>query len=269
MTKQPRVAVLAFPGTNCEYESVRACRAVGLDAEIVRWNEPHRLREADACLLAGGFSFQDRVRAGAIAAKEAVLDEVARAADAGRPVLGICNGAQVLLESGLVPGLSAGHPLEMALDYNERGYLCRWTFLRIERPEACLFTRRFTAGEVIPVPMAHAEGRFTTADPRVLQSVEERGLAAFRYVRYDGALAEGYPANPNGALADLAGVCNPAGNVLALMPHPERASWLWQLPQGLPGQWGDRRQAYNGELEEAGPGRKLFAALAEHLTGGR
>jgi phosphoribosylformylglycinamidine synthase I len=270
----PRVAVLAFPGTNCEYESVRACRAAGLDAEIVRWNEPERLSACDAYFLAGGFSFQDRVRAGAIAAKEAVLSEVSRAADAGKPVLGVCNGAQTLLEAGLVPGLAPGHPLEMALDSNAHGYLCRWTYLRVENPAKSLFTALYEEGEVVPVPMAHAEGRYTTADPSVLARIEAGGQVAFRFAGPDGSPADGgYPVNPNGALGDIAGVTNPAGNVLAVMPHPERASWLWQLPRELAGPWGERRRAYDGKtrglnpLSEAGPGRKLFGSLAAHLKG--
>lgn len=268
----PKVAVLAFPGTNCEYESVRACEAAGLDAEIVRWNEPDKLRSADAYFLAGGFSFQDRVRAGAIGAKEAVLDEVSRAADAGKPVLGVCNGAQTLLEAGLVPGLAAGHPLEMALDANAHGYLCRWTYLRVENPAKSLFTSNYEKGEVVPVPIAHAEGRFTTGDKEILARVEKNGQAAFRFANPDGSSADGdYPTNPNGALGDLAGVTNPAGNVLAVMPHPERASWLWQLPRELEGSWGEKRRAYDGKtrglnpLSEAGPGRKLFRSLAAHL----
>jgi len=268
----PKVAVLAFPGTNCEYESVRACEAAGLDAEIVRWNEPDRLRSADAYFLAGGFSFQDRVRAGAIGAKEAVLDEVVRASDAGKPVLGVCNGAQTLLEAGLVPGLAEGHSLEMALDSNAHGYLCRWTYLRVENPAQSLFTTNYEQGEVVPVPMAHAEGRFTTGDPAILAQVEKNGQAAFRFANPDGSPAGGdYPTNPNGALGDLAGVTNRLGNVLAVMPHPERASWLWQLPRELEGFWGEKRRVYDGKarglnpLSEAGPGRKLFRSLAAHL----
>ncbi len=263
----PTVAILAFPGTNCEYESLRACRAVGLDAELVRWNEAEKLKNAAAFFLAGGFSFQDRVRAGAIAAKEAVLEQVARAADSGKPVLGICNGAQVLLESGLVPGLTRGHPIEAALDSNSRGYLCRWTYLKIEQPERSLFTTAFESGEVIPVPIAHAEGRFTTADPTLLDRVEKDGQVTFRYVSADGSPANAYPDNPNGALNAIAGMSNPAGNVLALMPHPERATWLRQLPKNLPGVWGERRRGFTtaDDPNLAGPGRKLFLSLARHL----
>ncbi len=263
----PKVAVLAFPGTNCEYESARACEAAGLEAEIVRWNEPDKLRSADAYFLAGGFSFQDRVRAGAIAAKEEVLSEVARAADAGKPVLGVCNGAQTLLEAGLVPGLTEGHPIEMALDANNHGYICRWTYLRVENPERSLFTTLFEPGEVIPIPIAHAEGRYTTADGSLIGRIEADGQIAFRYSKPDGSAAGGYPVNPNGALGDIAGLTNPAGNVLAMMPHPERASWLRQLPRNLDGHWGAVRRSYGGDLHEAGPGRRLFASLAVYLKG--
>jgi phosphoribosylformylglycinamidine synthase len=263
----PTVAVLAFPGTNCEYESARACRAAGLEAEIIRWNQPQKLRAAEAFLLAGGFSFEDRVRAGAIAAKEAVLDLIVEAAEAGKPVLGICNGAQVLLESGLVPGLAEGHPVEAALDANERGYLCRWCYVKVAEPGNSLFTTRFSPGEVWPLPLAHGEGRFTTAAPEVAERISAAGLGVLSYVSPGGDAAAGYPDNPNGSLFDLAGLGNPAGNVLALMPHPERASWLWQLPGYLAGEWGGRRRELNGStpLDAPGPGRKIFESLAAHL----
>jgi phosphoribosylformylglycinamidine (FGAM) synthase-like amidotransferase family enzyme len=117
--------------------------------------------------------------------------------------------------------------------------------------------------------MAHAVGRFTTGDRAILARAEANGQVAFRYCGPDGSPADGgYPTNPNGALGDLAGVTNPAGNVLAVMPHPERASWLWQLPRELAGPWGVRRRSYDGrDLDEAGPGRKLFLSLAAHLGG--
>ena len=263
----PTVAVLAFPGTNCEYESARACRAAGLEAEIIRWNQPEKLRAADAFLLAGGFSFEDRVRAGAIAAKEAVLDVIVEAAEAGKPVLGICNGAQVLLECGLVPGLEAGHPVEAALDANERGYLCRWCFVKVDSPGDCVFTGAFAEGEVWPLPLAHGEGRFTTASDETAERISAGGLGVLSYVSPVGGEAPGYPHNPNGALLDLAGLRNPQGNVLAVMPHPERASWLWQLPRDLPGEWGGKRREIDDAtpLSAPGPGRKIFDSLAAHL----
>jgi len=131
----PRIAVIQIPGVNCEYETTRALEAVGLAARIVRWNEPASVySEFDAYVLPGGFAFQDRIRAGAIAAKLPAVDRIAAESESGKPVLGICNGAQVLVEAGLVPGFHRGR-VEMALAPNRAprraGYLCRWAWLRV------------------------------------------------------------------------------------------------------------------------------------------
>jgi phosphoribosylformylglycinamidine synthase len=187
-------------------------------------------------------------------------------------VLGICNGAQVLVEAGLVPGLRPGH-VEMALAPNRaprrQGYLCRWVRVRAERgPGSDLWCSAWPANEVVPIPIAHGEGRFETADPGVRARIETERLALLRYCGRDGRPAERYPDDPNGALLQAAGITNPAGNVLALMPHPERASWLRQVPLDWEGAWGDRRRRAVGTftaLEEAGPGRFLFESLARHL----
>jgi phosphoribosylformylglycinamidine (FGAM) synthase-like amidotransferase family enzyme len=203
-----RAAVLQIPGVNCEYETARALEAAGLEARIVRFNEPASvLSEFDAYVIPGGFAFQDRIRAGAVAAKLPAVERIARESESGKPVLGICNGAQVLVETGLVPGLRPGR-VEMALAPNEaprrQGYLCRW--IRV----------RATDGPV--------RATFTAT--------------------------------------------NPAGNVLAFMPHPERAAWLRMMPQDWPGPWGERRRAATGDraaLEGPGPGRFLFDSLANRL----
>lgn len=268
-----RAAVVQIPGVNCEYETARALEAVGLEARIVRWNEPDSVWSGfDAFVLPGGFAFQDRIRAGAVAAKLNAVDRIASEAARGKPVLGICNGAQVLVEAGLVPGFRPGH-VELTLAPNRaprrEGYLCRWVWVRAEEgPGREWFARGARPGEPIPVPIAHGEGRFQTADPEVRRRIQTDGLVLFRYATPAGAPAEEYPFDPNGAMLQAAGVTNAAGNILAFMPHPERASWLRQVPIDMAGDWGERRRAAVGtwgSLEGPGPGRVVFESLAARL----
>lgn len=268
-----RAAVLQIPGVNCEYESVRALEAVGIEAAIVRFNEPSSvLSEFDAYLLPGGFAFQDRIRAGAVAAKLPAVERIAQESERGKIVLGICNGAQVLVETGIVPGIHPGR-VEVALAPNRaprrQGYLCRWIWMRgAEGPGRAAFSSALPLEESAPLPIAHGEGRFVTADPQVLARIEAEGLGLFRYVAADGSPAGAYPDDPNGAMLRIAGLTNRAGNVLALMPHPERAAQLRHVPLEWPGAWGDRRRAAVGKweaLEGPGPGRFLFESLARRL----
>lgn len=268
-----RAAVLQIPGVNCEYETARALEAVGIEARIVRFNEPSSvLSEFDAYVLPGGFAFQDRIRAGAVAAKLPAVERIARESESGKPVVGICNGAQVLVETGIVPGIHPGR-VELALAPNREprrpGYQCRWIHVRAhEGPGRATFASTFSLEETVPLPLAHGEGRFTTADPEVRSRIESQGLVLFRYVDAAGRPAVRYPDDPNGAMLQAAGITNVAGNVLAFMPHPERAAWLRMMPQDWPGPWGERRRAAIGNfdaLEGPGPGRFLFTSLAKRL----
>lgn len=268
-----RVAVLQIPGVNCEYETARVLETVGLESRIVRFNESAAVLEAfDAYVLPGGFAFQDRIRAGAVAAKLPAIEPIAAAADRGKPVLGICNGAQVLVEAGLVPGINPGR-VEMALAPNRaprrQGYLCRWIRIRAEDgPGHKLWSSVLPPGGVVPLPIAHGEGRFEIADPQGSARIQKEGLALFRYVDAAGEVACRFPDDPNGSLFQAAGITNRAGNVLAIMPHPERASWLRQVPLEWPDAWGTRRRGSVGSfaaLEGPGPGRFLFESLALHL----
>lgn len=250
--RAPRVAVVQLPGVNCEAETVRALARVGLEPEVFRWTRTAaELRAFQAYVIPGGFSYQDRVRAGALAAKDPLIETLGGEAARGKPVLGICNGAQVLVESGLVPGVDG---VEVALARNRMpdraGYFARWVYVRVERSR-CVFTRGLAPGTVLPLPVAHGEGRFTARDPGRIPALARAGQAPLRYATAEGALARGFPANPNGSESAVAAVCNPAGNVLALMPHPERAQDLGALSRTVAGEWRRHREQ---ALEAAGEG---------------
>jgi phosphoribosylformylglycinamidine synthase len=267
-----RIAVLQLPGVNCEHETVLALEAAGLAAEIVRWTRTD-LDQFSGFVIPGGFAFQDRVRAGAVAAREPALGEVVRAAADGRPVLGICNGAQVLVEAGLVPDLDQEGAIEMGLAPNSipgrRGYYCNWVYVTpTTRGLSSAFGRALAPNDVLPVLAAHGEGRFVTKDPAVEAAMRSGEIVGFRYVAPDGGPARGFPWNPNGSLADSAGVMNARGNVLALMPHPERAAWLRQVGWEVEGPWGAARRGGQGDLgalSGPGPGHRIFVSMRLYL----
>lgn len=196
-----RVAIVVFPGSNCDADTLAAARAAGSDAYYV-WHRERDLRQADVAILPGGFSYGDYLRAGAIARFSPAMQAVAEHARAGGAVLGICNGFQILCEAGLLPGgLTRNAGLR---------FLSRPVRVRVERTDTP-FTSRYTPGEVLEIPIAHGDGRFT-ADERTLAEIEAEGRVVWRYV--DG--------NPNGSLQDIAGVASPGRNVVGIMPHPER-----------------------------------------------
>jgi phosphoribosylformylglycinamidine synthase len=264
------VAIVQFPGVNCERETARALTRAGLEPEIFAWTRPaSELRDFRAFVIPGGFSYQDRVRAGALAAKDPLMEVIGEEADSGKPVLGICNGAQVLIESGLVPG---SHAVGLALARNRMegrsGYYARWVQLRVEA-SACVFTSTLSAGDVLPMPVAHGEGRFAAREPKRLAELAARGQAPLRYAGEAGGIAEDFPDNPNGSPLGIAAVCNARGNVMALMPHPERAQDLGALKRGLGGPWEERRAAWaagaSPDPDAEGPGLAIFAGLARHL----
>jgi len=264
---QPRVAVVQLPGVNCEDESRRILETSGAMAEIFRWTRsPAELTAYDGYLIPGGFSYQDRVRAGAVAAKDPLLRVLLEGAEQGKPILGICNGCQVLVEAGLVPGLEPG-AVEVALAANRvpgrRGYHSRWIAVEADSRSQTPFVEGLLG--TFPLPIAHAEGRFTHEDPAFFDRLAAAGHVALRYAPLGGrnTAAAG---NPNGALLDVAGLTNGRGNVLAMMPHPERAAQLRHVPEDLPHAWGRVRLAAAGDftgLEAAGPGAFILRRLVQ------
>ncbi|MBV8344323.1 MAG: phosphoribosylformylglycinamidine synthase I [Candidatus Eremiobacteraeota bacterium] len=220
-----RIAVPVFPGTNSEDETVRLLRDCGGDAELVHWSEPDALRQFDAYVLSGGFAYEDRIRAGAVAAHDRMMDLVIAAADAGKLVFGICNGAQILLEAGLVPGTGPARRPTAAFAKNAPSahFICRHVHLRLAlEPGRCAITAALPSGALIPAWAAHAEGRLA-ATPQRLEEIVSGGHVAFVYAHADGTVDS--EAVPNGSALGCAGLVNRDGNVLAIMPHPERDAW--------------------------------------------
>jgi phosphoribosylformylglycinamidine synthase I len=225
----PRVAVLVFPGTNSEDETLRALQAVGLAAELVHWSRPQALAEYAAFVLPGGFAHEDRIRAGAVAAHDALMDPVIAAAAAGRFVLGICNGAQILAEAGLVPGTGPARRPSAAFAPNASGrFQCLPVHVKLAvPPERVPVLAGIAPGALIPAWDAHGDGRLA-APAGELARLEAGGHLAFVYADRAGRPV---PA-PNGSAGGAAALVNRAGNVLALMPHPERDAWTYQHLDG-------------------------------------
>ena len=205
-----KTTVIQFPGSNCDMDAFHVVSSVLGQPSSLVWHTETAFPPTDLVILPGGFSYGDHLRSGAIAARSPVMLEVKKHAQRGGLVLGICNGFQVLTESGLLEG---------ALLRNENlHFLCKDVNLRLENSQTA-FSSAYTHGQILKIPIAHGEGNFY-ADPETLSKLESENRVVFRYV---GAVqdAEG---NPNGSLNDIAGIVNRGGNVLGLMPHPERAS---------------------------------------------
>lgn len=205
------VAVLRFPGSNCDQDALHSLRDdVGVRAEYV-WHEATTLAGFDAVFIPGGFSYGDYLRCGAMASRAPVLSEVARFASEGRPVIGVCNGFQILCEAGLLPGA--------LMQNGSEKFVCRRVHLKAENTDSV-----WTSGigdRVLAISVAHGEGRFT-CDAETLARIEGEGRVAFRYCGPGGEISTEH--NPNGSVGAIAGVLNARGNVMGMMPHPERAT---------------------------------------------
>jgi len=206
-----KVAVVRFPGSNCDFDTLRAAQRAGTDAYLV-WHRDSHLGGADVVLLPGGFSYGDYLRSGAIARFSPVMQAVQRHAADGGPVLGICNGFQILCESGLLPG---------ALICNVGlKYVCKPVQVRVENNQTP-FTQACRKGDVLTIPIGHMAGNYF-CDDRTLVELKRDNRIVFRYANAQGEITP--EANPNGSLENIAGICSPGRNVLGMMPHPERSA---------------------------------------------
>lgn len=207
-----KFGVIVFPGSNCDHDCFYVIREVmGEECEFI-WHEDRSLSSFDAVLLPGGFSYGDYLRPGSIARFSAVMEQVQEFAQRGGLVLGICNGFQVLTEAGLLPGV--------LMRNRSLKFICRTVFLRVERHQTP-WTGQYTEGEVLEMPIAHGEGNFFI-DSEGLSRLERNRQIVFRYCSPEGEVDDA--SNPNGSVGSVAGVCNEDGNVLGMMPHPERCS---------------------------------------------
>lgn len=251
-----RVAVLVFPGTNSEVETWRICRDVGLDTSVVHWSEGAILRDFDAYVLPGGFAYEDRIRAGAVPAHDAMMDYVIEGAQNGKLVLGVCNGAQILLEAGMVPGTAPIRRPTAAFTHNAPvpHFVCKHVYVKLNiDPRRSPITAALPKGALVPAWAAHGQGRLA-ATPEHLKEIADDGHLAFVYAHADGTVDD--RAIPNGSALGCAGLINRDGNVLAIMPHPERDAWNYNHP--------DRREGQR-ILEPSG-GSALFLSFAKALS---
>jgi phosphoribosylformylglycinamidine synthase subunit PurQ / glutaminase len=227
-----RFGIVVFPGSNCDHDAYHVCRKVlGQDA-VFLWHKDADLKGVDVVILPGGFSYGDYLRCGAIARFSPIMREVIRFAEEGGLVLGICNGFQVLVEAGLLPGV--------LLRNASLRFACRNVQIRVENPFTP-FTSVCARGEVLTIPIAHGEGNYF-ADEETIRRLEANGQVAFRYCSPTGEVTP--ESNPNGSLGNIAGIINERGNVLGMMPHPERAA---------------------DPLLGFTDGQKVFASLLEHV----
>ena len=218
-----KFGVVTFPGSNGDYDAYQAAmEALGEEA-VFLWHKDHDLQGSDVVILPGGFSYGDYLRAGAIARFSPIMQEVVQHAQRGGPVLAICNGFQIACEAGLLPGA--------LLRNASLKFVCAAIGIRVETTDT-LFTSRYERGQRIVVPIAHGDGRYS-ADDETLERLEGEGRVVFRYAPSDLEAEEAY--NPNGSIHDIAGIVSEGGNVLGMMPHPERAvDPLLGAADGLP-----------------------------------
>lgn len=264
----PRALVLRTAGINCDGETVRGLEAAGARVDLVHLArvlaEPARLDDANLIVIPGGFSYGDDVSAGRVFGLElrhGLASRLGAFVDRGGHILGVCNGFQVLVESGLFEreaGASTIPPRNVALTNNQSNHFeCRWTAMKAE-DSACAWLHGLG---VMPVPVAHGEGRFVVRDDATMARLRARRQIALRYVQPDGSAARGYPANPNGSVDDIAGICDPTGRVLGLMPHPERNLTPWNHPNWTRLQAGARAPRTEGE------GLAFYRRLVEASAG--
>jgi phosphoribosylformylglycinamidine synthase subunit PurQ / glutaminase len=264
--KKPNVAVIYFPGNNCEQETLKAILASGMDSKIVRYNKIDEIEKFDGFVIPGGWAYEDRIRAGVISSKERVFGAIKKESSRGKPVLGICNGAQALIETGIVPGLK--DKVEMALAPNINplvsGYYCAWVNIKnVQTKNQCVFTNNLENNQIIPIPIAHGEGRFVTKDEDLIKELYKNNQVIFKYCTEKGKIENRFPINPNGAVDNIAAVSNKAGNVMAIMPHSERCAFVRQLPDSS--ELKNSAVGHYGLMESFGPGMKVFESMKDYI----
>jgi phosphoribosylformylglycinamidine synthase len=263
-----KVCVMRVGGTNCDAETQRAFLELRVQSEILHVNElikRKNLLDYHVLVFPGGFSFGDYVRSGVIFARHLSAKlgkEMETFIDEGRPILGICNGFQILVEYGLLPGLEglSIYP-EATLTTNEpAGFKCQWIYLKQENKGKCIFTDKITTGKVLKMPIAHGEGRLLfpkEKEKEMLTKLIDNDMVVFRYCDQNGNIADNkYPINPNGSTYDIAGICNKEGNIFGLMPHPERAMYWWQQPN-----W-----TLKQKMLQYGDGKLIFQSIIDNLV---
>jgi phosphoribosylformylglycinamidine synthase len=262
-----KICVMRVGGTNCDAETQRAFLELGVQAEVLHVNElvkRKNLLDYQVLVFPGGFSFGDYVRSGVIFARHLSAKlgkEMETFIDEGRPILGICNGFQILVEYGLLPGFEgvSEYP-EASLASNSQGYKCCWVYLKNENKGKCVFSNTIPVGKVLRMPIAHGEGRLLfpkEKEEEMLAKLIDNDMVVFRYCDKNGNLANGsYPTNPNGSTYDIAGICNREGNIFGLMPHPERSMYWWQQPD-----WTRQQQ-----MLQYGDGKLIFQSIIDNLV---
>lgn len=209
---KPKFGVVVFPGSNCDHDTYHVLRKI-IDVDVVfLWHKQPSLEDCDILILPGGFSYGDYLRTGSIARFSPIMNEVIKFANGGGYVLGICNGFQILLEAGLLPGVMIRN--------ESLNFVCKDVYLKVENMNTN-FTKAINGNSVLKIPIAHGEGNYFT-DQKTLTELEENQQIVFRYCSSDGLITA--DANPNGSINNIAGIMNKKGNVLGMMPHPERSS---------------------------------------------
>ena len=207
-----KFAIIVFPGSNCDHDCYHTIKHVlGQEAEFV-WHEETDLTPYDCIIIPGGFSYGDYLRTGSIASLSPIMKSVSDYASSGGPVIGICNGFQVLVEAGLLPG--------SLIKNSSLKFVCKWVYLKLENSDT-LFTSNMNEGDVLRIPVAHGEGNYFCTEED-LKELQDNCQIVFRYSSPEGEVSD--ESNPNGSLQNIAGISNPEGNVLGMMPHPERCS---------------------------------------------
>jgi phosphoribosylformylglycinamidine synthase subunit PurQ / glutaminase len=257
-----RICVMRVAGTNRDSDAAAALEDQGAIVEILHLNDVLRRRNLSTyhgLVLPGGFAYGDYVRAGAIWAKRIqnfLGQELRTFAESGKPILGICNGFQVLVEAGVFPLMDFSDSPVVSLAGNASGkFECRWINLKPNGSSNCIFTSKMNGTGKFPV--AHGEGRFIAQSREIIESLARNNQIALQYSKADGTLAnQAYPENPNGSELDIAGICTPSGTVMGLMPHPEDAYWGYQMPD-----WTESK----GGISEYGDGMRIFESMVDYI----